>query len=53
MELVRSAGGDDADLRALALAEGGGVGVAGDVELAHSIDAEKLAAGAAGRDVDE
>src|SRR6202035_1026177 len=52
MQLIGAASGDDADLRALAFAEGGGVGVAGDVELAHGIDAEQLAAGAAGRDVD-
>ena len=53
MQSVGAAGGDDADLRALALAECGGVGVAGDVELAHGIDAEQLAAGATRRNIDE
>ena len=53
VELVGAAGGDDGDLRALALAVGGGVGVGDDVELADGVDAEELAGGAAGGDVDE
>ena len=53
MNAVGSGGGDDGDLRALPLAVGGGVRVCDDVELAHGLDAEELAAGAAGGDVDE
>ncbi len=52
-KLIGAGGGDDADLRAVALAVAGAVGVGCHVELAHCIDAEQLAAGAAGRDVDE
>ena len=40
-------------MRALTLAVAGGVGVGDDVELADGVDAEELAAGAAGGDVDE
>ena len=50
---IGAGGGDDADLRAVALAVGGAVGVGDHVEFAHCVDAEQLAAGAAGRDVDE
>ncbi len=53
MKVVGSGGGDDGDLRAVAFAVGGGVGVGHDVELADAVDAEELAGGAAGRDVDE
>ena len=53
MQRVCSRGGDDRDLRAVALAVAGAVGVGDDVEFAHRVDAEQLAAGAAGRDVDE
>ena len=53
VELVGAGGGDDGDLRAFALAVGGGVGVGDDVELADGVDAEELAGGAAGSDVDE
>ena len=53
VEGVGAAGGDDGDLRAVALAVGGGVGVGDDVELADAVDAEELAGGAAGGVVDE
>ena len=45
--------GDDRDLRAIALAEAGTVSVGDDVELAYRVDAEQLAAGSAGRDVNK
>ena len=53
MQGVGAGAGDDADLCAVALAVGGAVGVRDHVELAHGFNAEQLAAGAAGRDVDE
>ena len=53
VELVGAGGGDDGDLRAIALAVGSGVGVGDDVEFANAVDAEELAGGAAGSDVDE
>ena len=48
VELVGARSGDDADLRAVALAVACAVGVGGDVELAHRIHAQQLAAGSSG-----
>src|SRR5258706_11164348 len=44
--------GHDADLRARPLAEFRAVSIGNDVELAHGLDAQKLSARAARRDVD-
>ena len=53
MQFVGAGCGDDADLRAVALAVAGAVGVGDHVELAHRIHAQQLAAGAARRHVDQ
>ena len=53
VQFVGARSRDDADLRAIALAVGGAIGVGRNVELAHSIDAEQLAAGSTGRYVDQ
>ena len=53
VQLIGARSGDDADLRAVAFAVGGAIGVGRHVELAHRIDAEQLAARSAGRHVDE
>src|SRR5260370_5746702 len=50
---VCSGRSDDRDLGSLAIAVACRIGICDDVELAHSIYAEKLTAGSAGRDVDQ
>ena len=52
MQLIGTRGGDDAHLSAGPLAILDAIGVGDDVELADGIDAEQLAAGAAGSVVD-
>jgi hypothetical protein len=53
MQPICAAGSNDTDLCALAFAESGGVRVAGDIEFAHRVNAEQLAAGTAGSDIDK
>src|SRR6202007_555573 len=53
VQLIGAGTGNDADLRAIALAIGSAIRVGCYVEFAYRVDAEQLAAGAAGRDVDE
>ena len=53
MEIIRSGGGDDGYLRALALAVGGGVGIRDDVEFPDSFDAQELAGCSPRRNVDQ
>ena len=52
MELVGSAGRDDADLSTGALAVLGSVGIGDNVEFAYSVHAQKLSAGSARRQID-
>ena len=53
MQFVRTGGGNNGNLGAVPLAVCGRVSVGHDIELSNRIDPEKLAAGAAGSDVDK